>query len=107
MSSRFWTQIASRSLKVGATKLRNIRNRFSERGDNRALTKAMGISRAWASATRLGQTSASTKMIALGLMVANARRMIGQKSSGLYITSIHSGAFRFAKANPVVVVVVR
>ena len=32
--------------------------------------------------------------------------MIGQKSSGVYITSIQEGAFLFAKANPVVVVVV-
>src|SRR5262249_39692746 len=60
-----------------------------------------------ASATRFGQTSASTKATALGLIAINARRITGQKSSGLYITSIQSGAFLFAKAKPVVVVVVR
>src|SRR2546430_12158658 len=37
----------------------------------------------------------------------SVQRVIGQKSSGLYMTSIQSAAFRFAKANPVVVVVVR
>src|SRR6266404_1396807 len=70
-------------------------NRIEEpkcRRDNRALTKAIGISLVCASATKLGQTSASTKMTALGLIVANARRMPGQKSRGLYITSIQSGA---------------
>src|SRR5438270_7991468 len=92
---------------MGETKWRNTRNRFSDWGDNRALTRTIGIFRLCASATRLGQTSASTRTIALGRIVAKAQRVIGQKSSGLYMTSIQSGAFRFAKANPVVVVVVR
>src|ERR1700730_305536 len=87
-------------------KRRNVRNRLSERGDRRALTRVMGILRAFASATMFGQISASTRTIFVGLSESTARCMIGQKSTGLYMTSIQSGAFLFAKANPVVVVVV-
>ena len=40
-------------------------------------------------------------------MTKNARRMMGQKSSGEYITSIHGGAIFWARLKPVVVVIVR
>src|SRR5207249_4390084 len=92
---------------VGPTKNRNRRNLRSDRGESRALTSTSGMRRACACAARFGQISASTRTILAGRMVENARRMTGQKSSGVYRTSIHGGAFLFAKANPVVVVVVR
>src|SRR5438046_9121777 len=100
------TQVRSSSRKVGATKNRKRRSLLSDRGDRRAFTNATGTRRAFANATRFGQTSASTNRIRVGRMRANARRMIGQKSSGVYITSIHGGALLFATAKPVVVVVV-
>src|SRR5205814_9618567 len=67
---------------------------------------AGGIRRACAAAARLGQTSASIRTIRAGRIAENARRMIGQQSSGVYMTSIQGGALLRANANPVVVVVV-
>jgi hypothetical protein len=46
-------------------------------------------------------------MMRAGRIIAKARCTTGQKSSGLYITCIHSGASASANANPVDVVVVR
>ena len=63
---------------VGATKNRNRRNLLSDLGDKRAFTNIVGIRRSCASATRFGQTSASTSTIRVGLITENARRMIGQ-----------------------------
>src|SRR4029450_157189 len=103
---RACTRIKSRSRNVGSTKNGNRRNGPSDRGDNRALTSTSGMRCAYALAARFGQISASTRTIFAGRIVENARRMTGQKSSGVYMTSIHGGAFLFAKANPVVVVVV-
>src|SRR5947207_8063526 len=92
---------------MGATTHRNRRNRLSDRGDNRALTSAIGTPRQSASATKFGQTSASMRTIFFGRITEKASRITGQKSIGLDITSIQGGAFLFAKANPVVVVTVK
>src|SRR2546426_498761 len=99
-------QTQRRKFLTQPTKNRNRRNLRSDRGDNRALTSTSGMRRACASAARFGQISASTRIIFAGRMTKKARRMTGQKSSGVYRTWIQGGAFLFAKANPVVVVVV-
>ena len=105
-SPRSGTQTRSRSRNVGATKNRNRRN-VAPIAAKARIDQSEGNSPRVRYATRLGQTSPPPERFASGRITANARRMIGQKSSGVYMTSIQAGAFLRARANPVVVVVVR
>src|ERR1700719_3651827 len=93
MSDASWTHTKSSRRKVGATAQRKRLNLRSERGDRRALTNAIDVPLACAMAARFGQTSASTSTIRSGRIILNARHMIGQKSSGEYITSIPGNEF--------------
>ena len=77
-SSFSGTQTKSRSRNVGATINRNRRNLFSDLGDKRAFTSAVGIRYPRANATRFGQTSASISKIRAGLITENARRITSQ-----------------------------